>query len=128
MSDLNPKEGENGKAKVKSVDQDVGLDIENALSFIDSEEYNEVPPQSPATNPSTPARHTVEPIQLEGAYAEKPGDEKAPQPRKIEENPVKKPVTPQNGVEGEKTGNKGLLWVGIAILFIVAVFFLYRTV
>jgi len=127
MSDLNPKEGEKGKAKVKSVDQDVGLDIESALSFIDSEEYKEGPPQTPATNPSAPAGRTVEPIQPQRSNAEKPGDQKAPRPQKIEKVSAKKPMTPQNGVEGEKTGNKWLLWVGIAVFIIVAVFFLYRT-
>ncbi|MCF8127702.1 MAG: hypothetical protein K9N10_04240 [Deltaproteobacteria bacterium] len=126
MSDLNPKEGEKGKAK--PVDQSVGLDIESALSFIDSEEYQEIPPQTPATNPSAPVRHTVKPVQLEGSYMEKSADEKAPRPRKIEEGSVKKPITPQNGVQGKTTANKWLLWVGIAVLMVLAVFFLYRSV
>jgi len=127
MSDLNPKEGENGKAKVKSVDQSVGLDIESALSFIDSEEYQEIPPQRPATDPSAPARRTAEPIELQGSYGEKPEDEKAPRPRKIEEDSVKKPITPQNGAKAERRENKWLLWVGIAVLMVLAIFFLYRT-
>jgi hypothetical protein len=127
MSDLDPKEGGKGKAKVKSVDQSVGLDIESALSFIDSEEYQEIPPQTPATNPSAPERRTVKPVQLEGSYMEKSADEKAPRPRKIEEGSVKKPITPQNGVEAEKRENKWLLWLGIAALIIFAALFLYKT-
>ena len=126
MSDLNPKEGAKNKAKVKSVDQDVGLDIENALSFIDSGEYNEVPPETQTAKPSTPARRMVEPLQMDGAYSEKPGDEKPPRSRNIEEVPVKQSMASQQGAERRETGNKPLLWVGIAVLIMVAAFFLFK--
>jgi hypothetical protein len=125
MSDLESKKGEKGRVTVQSADKDVGQDIENALGFIDSEEYQEVPPPIPGTNPSTSGIGAVQPTQQKDSNTLKPGDKEALRPREIEKGPVKKTVTPPHGKEAKKSGKMWLFFLSVTILVLLAIFFLY---
>lgn len=127
MSDLESKKGEKGRATVQSADKDVGLDIENALGFINSEEYQEVPPPIPGKNPSTARTGAVQPTQQKDSNTLKPGEKAELRPRKIEKVPVKKTVAPPHGKEVKKSGKMWIFFLGVTILVLVAIFFLYWT-
>lgn len=125
MSDLESKKGEKGRATAQPADKDVGLDIENALGFINSEEYQEVPPPIPGTNPSTSEVGAVQPTQQKDSNTLKPGDRTALRLRKIEKGPVKKTVVPSRGKEVKKSGRMWVFFLGVTILAFLAIFFLY---
>ncbi len=110
MPDLDSKKGEKDVAKGQAVGHDVGLDIENALSFIDSEEYKEAPPPVQQKNPPTPPSRTGKAIHQKDSPARKAGDERVPRHRKIEESPAPKTMTPRNVAKETKRGKMWILW------------------
>jgi hypothetical protein len=125
MSDLGSKKGEKGRVTVRSADKDADLDIENALSFINSEKYQEVPPPIPGTNPSTSGIGAVQPTQQKDSNTLKPRGKEALRPREIEKGPVKKTVTSPHGKEVKKSGKMWLFFLSVTILVLLAIFFLY---
>ena len=125
MSDLGSIKGEKGRVTVQSADKDADLDIENALGFINSEKYQEVPPPIPGTNPSTPGIGAVQPTQQKDSNTLKPGDKEALRPREIKKGPVKKTVLSPHGKEVKKTGKMWLFFLSVTILVLLAILFLY---
>jgi len=125
MSDLGSKKGEKCRVTVQSADKNADLDIENALGFINSEKYQEVPPPIPGTNPSTSGIGAVQPTQQKDSNKLKPGDKEALRSRKIEKGPVKKTVTSPHGKEVKKSGKMWLFFLSVTILVLLAIFFLY---
>ena len=113
MSDLGSIKGEKGRVTVQSADKDADLDIENALGFINSEKYQEVPPPIPGTNPSISRIGAVQPTQQKDSNTLKPGDKEALRPREIEKGPIK------------KTGKMWLFFLSVTILVLLAILFLY---
>ncbi len=126
MFDLDSKKAEKGGEKLPPDDQDVGLDIENALSFIDSEEYKEGSAPVQHKNPSTPSKESEKrPVRAkESPAGASPGHE-PPRPRKVQETPAQKPISPPKAVEGTKTGKMWILWVGIAVMIVIITVFYF---
>ena len=125
MSDLESKKGGKDRVTVQSADKDVSLDIENALDFINSEEYQEGPPPIPGTNPSTSGIGAVQPTQQKDSNTLKPGDKETLCPRKIEKGPVKKTVAPPHAKEVKKSGKMWVFFLSVTILVLLAILFLY---
>ncbi len=133
MSEQETKEGSNKEkrdtAKGQPAQTDISLDIENALSFIETDEYEKTPPSEPppaakkdaasdkaVTPEKTPEQKTVT------LSADKEKAEGPPIGR------VERPAAPQEALtRGVSEKNKGskmwILLVGVAVLLVIVLVF-----
>ena len=116
MSISEPKNGGEGVAPGGLPGVSAGADIEEALDFLDSEEYQDVGMASAHRTPSTTGSDPAQASRQNDAPAIKPQHEKVVPPQKVG----------SEGAKSKKTGKVWLLIVSIATLLFLAVFFLYK--
>jgi len=126
MSISETKNGEKKAAPEKSTEIHVPDDIEEALSFLDSEEYQDVRGPIPDTEPPNTRVYTAQSPQPKGSTVIKPQPKKISRPAPIGKEPTKKGPIPVKGEKSKKSGKIGLLILSIAALVVLVIFFLYN--
>jgi len=126
MPDQESKREEKDRAVVQPAEKDVSLDIENALSFLDSEDDEEavspktVPKPPAKSKPSNPEINTEKPIRQKETGTAKPREKEMPVPRKDQEKSAQRRVLTPDQPEGKKSAKIWILLSGVVILIILA--------
>ena len=126
MSDPESKKENNRIVPKQSAEKSIVSDIEEALNFLDSEEYQE---ESQPVSHIKPSPSKVAPIQSpkpKDATPIRPRHNMASNIQKIEQEPIKNPSTPSNPTKGKKeSGKQWVLYLG-GIMILLAIFILYK--
>ena len=126
MSISEKNNGGKEAASRQSADVNITTEIEEALNFLDSEEYQDVGVFVSDTKPSTTGINAAQVPQQKDSTALEPQHKKGFHPKKNEKEPTKKAPTP---LEGEKNKNSGKIWLltlSVAIVIFLAVLFFYK--
>ena len=143
MSVLESKNGGKNTAPGQTGEASAVSDIENALNFLDSEEYREVGRSIPHTTDeskkqragkahhdvSKPLTAEIDPIKFpkqEDSAIKTARYGKAPLPSRIETKPPKIAPGPLNGAKGKTSGKTWLFCLGTAALIFFAILVLYE--
>ena len=127
MPDQESKREEKGLPAVQSSDVDVSLDIENALSFLDSEDDEKanppktVPNPPAAPKPSTPEIKADKPIRQNEISTAKPLEKEVPLSLEDQGKFVQKRTLTPDYPEGKKNTKIWILLLGVVILIVLAV-------
>jgi hypothetical protein len=124
MSISETKKGEEKAAAGKSTEVNVTADIEESLSFLGSEEYQDVREPFPAKDSPTSRIHTAQPPQQKSSTVIKPQPKKRPHPSPTGKVPTKKGPAPVKVEKSKKSGKIWLLILSIAGLIVLAILFL----
>lgn len=130
MSEQESKKEQQTGAGQSSAPADISLDIENALSFIETEEYEKAPPPKPAPvtekRPSTAKSVADEPVrQQKPDILEVSEKKESPPTQKIPRFPIEESViTPGDSKENKGT-NIWILLAGVAVLVVLAFVFFW---
>ena len=112
-------------AAAQSVEARVDADIEEALGFLDSEEYQDVRSSAPGKETPDTGTHSAQSPQQKSSTVIKHQSKKKPRPSPVEQVPTQEDSAP---LEEEKNKNSGKIWLlimSIAILISLAILFLY---
>jgi hypothetical protein len=126
MPDQESKKEEKDRTVVQPAEKDVSLDIENALSFLDSEDDEKaVSPETaskpPArSKPSNPEITADKPIQQKETSTVKPLEKEMLLSRKDQEKFAQRRVLTPDQPEGKKSTKIWILLLGLVILIILA--------
>ena len=126
MPDQESKEEEKGGAVVQSGHKNISLDIENALSFLDSEDDEKASPPKTApksptkSKPSTTEMKADKPLRRKETSAENPLEKEVLHlPEDQEKVSQKRALTPDHS-EGKKNTKTWILLLGVVILIVLA--------
>jgi hypothetical protein len=125
MSISESKNGEEKATTRRSAKGNVTVDIEEALSFIDSEEYQGVRDAIPAADTPIARIQTAQPPQQKSSTDIKPRPKKTHRPSPVRKEPTKKGATPVKGEKSKKSGKIWLLTLSISVLVVLAILFFY---
>lgn len=110
----------------QSAEVNVAADIEEALDFIDSEEYQDVGVPNPHPGSATTGINTAQALQQKDPTAIKPQHKRVSRPQKTVREPTKKVSTSLEEEKNKKTGKIWLTTLGIVALIFLVVLFLYK--
>jgi len=120
------KNGGKNAAPGQSAEVNVAADIEEALDFLDSEEYQDVGGPNPHTGSATAGINTAQALQQKDPTAIKPQHKRGSRPQKTVREPTKKVSTPLEEEKSKKTGTIWLTMLGIVTLIFLVILFLYK--
>ncbi len=123
MTEPESKKENNEAIPKQSAENRIVSDIEEALNFLDSEEYQE---ESQPVSRIKPSPSKIAPVQSPrptDATPIRPQHNMASNIQKIKQEPIKNPSTPTTGKK--ESGKRWVLYLG-GIVILLAIFMLYK--